>query len=159
MYLKERLIIGMVWLICIVSIWYIPKNKRRDASVIFLIAQLFAWILGLIVVELGWIEYPVRLFAKANATSFSFEYFALPFMCVYFNIYYPHAKGLAKKVLYYISIMSSFTFLEYLAEKYTQILNYIHWAWYDTFISMCIVIYLVRVVYKWFFKLKTPLSF
>jgi hypothetical protein len=26
-------------------------------------------------VELGWLEYPVRELAKANATSFSFEYF------------------------------------------------------------------------------------
>lgn len=158
MYLKERLIIGFIWLICFSSIWFIPKNKRREASVIFLISQLFARILGLIVVEFGLIEYPVELFWKANATSFSFEYLLLPFFSIFFNLYYPNAKSSYKKLVYYISIFSVFSFLEYLVEKHTKIITYIHWEWYHTFISMSIVFYLIRAVYKWFFKLKSPLS-
>lgn len=158
MYLKERITLGLLWFICAISIRFIPKNKLRDASAIFLISQLFAWILGLLVVESGLIEYPVELFWKANSTSFSFEYLGLPFMCIFFNLYYPNTKSRFKRLAYYISILSSFTFLEYIAEKYTQVLNYIHWEWYGTFLSMCIVLYFVRVVYKWFFKLKNPLS-
>ena len=158
MYLKERLIIGFIWLICFISIWFIPKNKRREASAIFLIAQLFAWTLGLLVVEAGLIEYPVRLFWKANATSFTFEYLLLPFLCIFFNLYYPNTKRSYKKLAYYIIIFSVFSLMEYLAEKHTKILIYIHWEWYYTFISMGMVFYLVRAVYKWFFKLESPLS-
>ena len=158
MYLIERLIIGIVWLICFISLWFIPKNKLREASFIFLFTQLPAWILGLAVVEAGLIEYPVRELHKANATSFSFEYLVLPFICIFFNLYYPNRKNLYKKLLYYVSILSIFTLMEYLAEKYTRILEYINWEWYHTFISMCVVVYLVRVVYKWFFRLKSPLS-
>nr|WP_282434416.1 CBO0543 family protein [Desulfosporosinus orientis] len=39
------------------------------------------WAVGLGVVELRLIEYPVRLFPYANRTSFSFEYFIYPSIC------------------------------------------------------------------------------
>lgn len=158
MYLKERIIFAIVWLICIISLWFIPRNKFREASFIFLFAQLPAWILGLAVVEANLIVYPVREFHKANATNFSFEYFVLPFMCIFFNLYFPENKSLIKRLFYYTSILSIFTLIEIIAEKYTGILKYVHWEWYYTFLSMWIVIYIVRVVYKWFFKLKKPLS-
>lgn len=158
MYLKERIIIGTVWLACIISLRFIPKTKFRKASFIFIFTQLPAWILGLVVVEAGWIVYPVREFYKANGTSFSFEYLVLPFICIFFNLYYPENKSLIKKLFYYISILSIFTLVEYLAEKNTQILTYIHWEWYHTFLSMWLVIYLARTSYKWFFNIKKPLS-
>ena len=158
MYLKERLMIGAVWLACLVALWFIPKNKYREASFIFLFAQLPAWILGLIVVEAGLIEYPVRELHKANGTSFSFEYLVLPFICIFFNLYYPKAKNHVKGLLYYLAIISPFTLVEYITEKYTEILTYLHWEWYHTFLSMCLVIYVVRVAYKWFFHIEKPFS-
>ncbi|MDF2591669.1 MAG: hypothetical protein K0S75_1135 [Clostridia bacterium] len=158
MYFKERFIFAIVWMTCLISLWFIPKNKFREATFIFLFTQLPAWILGLAVVEADLIEYPVREFHKANGTNFSFEYFVLPFICIFFNLYYPNGKSHYKKLVYGISIIGIFTLVEYIAEKYTLILKYIHWEWYHTFLSMYIVIYLVRAVYKWFFKLKNPLS-
>lgn len=158
MYLKERIIISLAWLICFIAIWFIPKNKFREASSIFLFTHLFAWIFGLLAVEAGFIVYPVRLFWKANATSFSFEYLVFPFLCIFFNLYFPKSKSLYKRLLYYISILTIFTLMEIIVEKYTQMLNYVHWEWYNTFISMFIIIYFIRVMYKWYFKLEKPLS-
>lgn len=158
MYLKEKVIIGLVWLICAISICFIPKNKRREASVIFLFSQMFAWILGLLVVEMGLIIYPIRELQKANSTSFSFEYLVLPVICIFFNIHYPEGKGLVKRLFYYVGIISVFSFCEYMAEKYTLILKYIHWELYYTFLSMFAVIYIVRVVYKWYYNMDKPFS-
>jgi hypothetical protein len=158
MYLKERVIIGGVWLICVVSLFFIPKDKRREASVIFLIAHVFAWISGLVVVEIGLIEYPVRELHKANSTSFSFEYLVFPLLNIFFNIHYPEGKSLIKRLLYYTSILSIFTFFEYLTERNTLILKYIHWNWYCTFISMLAVIYITRVLYKCCYNMKKPLA-
>lgn len=158
MYFTERFIIGSVWLISFVSLWFIPKQKYRQASFIFLFTRFPVWIIGLSVVEAGWLEYPVREFHKANSTSFTFEYFVLPILCIFFNLYFPESKGIYRKLAYYAAFLAPFTLLEYFAERYTLIINYIHWEWYITFISMCILFYLIRVVYKWFFHLHKPFS-
>lgn len=156
MYLIERVLIGGIWSICFISIWFIPKEKYRQASFIFLFAQLLTWIFGLLVVEAGLIEYPVRELYKANATSFTFEYLVFPFICIFFNIYFPENKNLHKKLVYYMYFLTIFTLIEYFTEKYTLILKYINWKWYITFITMGLVIYIVRSVYKWFFYFNKP---
>lgn len=158
MHFKEWFMIVSVWLICFISILFIPKQKYRQASFIFVFAQLPAWIFGLAVVEAGLIKYPVRVFSKANGTSFTFEYLALPFICIFFNLYFPENKGLYRKVIYYMSFLSFFTLLEYFVEKYTLILKYVHWNWYTTFTSMALFMYLVRLIYKWFYNLDKPFS-
>jgi len=61
---------------------FVPKNKIREASVIFCFKQLITWLLGLFVAEFNLIEYPVRLFANATKASFTFEYFVYPSICV-----------------------------------------------------------------------------
>lgn len=158
MYFIERLIIGTVWCISFISIWFIPKGKLRQASFIFLTAQLPSWLFGLLVVEAGWIEYPVRELYKANATSFTFEYLVLPIICIFFNLQYPETKGLYKKVKYYFYILSIFTLIEYLTEKYTLIIHYIHWEWYITLITMAIFLYMIRAFYKWFYNIGNIFS-
>ncbi|WP_345788342.1 CBO0543 family protein [Desulfosporosinus orientis] len=60
---------------------FIPKDKIRKALIAFLFKQVITWAVGLGVVELRLIEYPVRLFPYANRTSFSFEYFIYPSIC------------------------------------------------------------------------------
>jgi hypothetical protein len=156
MYFKEWFIIYTVWFLSVVSLFFIPKQKRREASLIFLLTQFLSWIFGLLVVELGLIEYPVRELSKANATSFSFEFFVLPLLCIFFNLYFPESKTFHKKLLYYISFLLPFTIVEYFAEKYTLILKYIHWQWYTTFITMFILFYIVRSIYRWYFYMSSP---
>jgi hypothetical protein len=158
MHLLERFLIYSVWFIGFVSLWFIPKHKYFEASFIFLFAQLQTWIFGLLVVEFGLIEYPVRELSKANSTSFTFEYFIMPIMCIFFILYFPDTKKIPSKMLFYIEFLLPFTIIEVIVERYTLILKYIQWHWYFTFISMLIVFYIVRVGYKWFFKINKPFS-
>ncbi|MBB3113389.1 hypothetical protein FHS18_005501 [Paenibacillus phyllosphaerae] len=158
MYVIERIILGSIWGVTLISIFFVPKQLIRKASFIYFFTQLPAWLLGLLVVEIGWIQYPVREMHKANATSFSFEFLILPVICVFFNIYYPKDSRLSIKLLYYITTMGAFTLAEYFIEKYTLLIKYLQWDWYDTFLSMVIMVYAVRSVYKWFFREVKPLS-
>lgn len=156
MYLTERIILGITWLACFVSLFFVPKGKRAQASFIFLLTQIPAWYLGVTVVEAGWLEYPVREFYRANSTSFSFEYLILPIICIFFNLCYPDDKSVRQKLIYYFLFGSIFTLFEFLVEKFTLLLKYNEWTWYWTWITVTLLYYFVRVVYKWFFRLQKP---
>ncbi|MFA9456629.1 CBO0543 family protein [Halalkalibacter sp. AB-rgal2] len=145
----------IVWLITIISLLkFVPSDKVRQANIIFLFKQLVTWLLGLIVVELNLIRYPKRFFKKGNASSFTFEYFIFPSICVIFNLYYPTTKSLSIKFIYHVLYSASMTVIELVFEKFTLLIEYKHWNWYYTFISLTCTFYLSRVYYQWFFNEK-----
>lgn len=145
----------MAWILTIILlIRFIPRNKIREAELAFLFKQLITWVTGLAVVELGLIEYPVRLFPYANKTSFSFEYFIYPSMCAIFNVNYPEKKGAFGQFMYYFSYCTALTIIEVIVERYTEIIKYIHWNWLITWITLYLTFYMTRKYYIWFFKLN-----
>lgn len=146
------------WLCCFIAIFFIPRKKWDKAAFVFLATQFFTWILGLTVVQNGWLEYPVREFSKANATNFFFEFLMLPLIVVFFILYYPTHNQFKTRILYSCAIISLFTLIEFFIEKYTMIITYHSWKWYWTWISMSLVIYVVMVIYKWFYKQKKIFS-
>ncbi len=151
----DYLLIALGWIITIGSlILFIPKHKIREAQVTFLFKQFFTWVLGLSVVQLRLIEYPVRLFAYANRTSFTFEYFIYPATCAIFMVHYPEKKTAFKKFMYYFYYCTILTGIEVIVEKHTNILKYIHWTWYISWISFFVTFYVTRAYYMWFFKLN-----
>ena len=133
---------------------YIPRNKIREANLVFLFKLLLTLVLGLTVSELRLIEYPVRLFPHATKTSFTFEFFVYPSICAIFNLNYPEKKSNFIQFMYYSYFCSMITVLEIFAEKYTNILEYINWTWYITWISLFITFFISRKYYLWFFKLN-----
>lgn len=152
---KEVVILTIAWIVTIiVLVLTIPKNKVREAQVIFFFKQLITWLIGLIVAQLGLIEYPVRLFSYASKASFTFEYFIYPAICVVFNLHYPEGKSLKRQLMHYFSYCSAITIIEVLCERYTNIIKYIHWTWYITWITLFITFFMTRKYYVWFFKLK-----
>ena len=76
----------------VVSLCFVPRQKALQAHFVFLFGGLPTWVLGLSVVQLNWIEYPSREFDTVNRTSFLFEYFVLPVICVLFNAFFPSGK-------------------------------------------------------------------
>jgi len=56
----------------IILIRYIPKDKLREAQLIFLSKQFITWFIGILVVEFRLIEYPARVFtySELNITDF-----------------------------------------------------------------------------------------
>ena len=152
---KEYILEAIGWTITIgLLIKFIPKNKIRQAFIAFGFKQLLTWLLGLSVVEFGLIEYPVRLFPNATKTSFSFEYFIYPSFCAIFNVNYPEKKGAFGQFMYYFYYCTLLTIIEVIVERYTNILKYIHWTWYVTWITLFITFYSTRKFYEWFYKLK-----
>ena len=93
-------LIALEWILTIVLlVKFISKNKIREAHVAFFFKQLITWVLGLLVVQLKLIEYPVRLFPYANKASFTFEYFVYPSLCAIFNVNFPEKKNLSSTMV------------------------------------------------------------
>ena len=152
---KEVIILIIAGVLTIfMLILFVPKNKFRKAQVIFLFKQLMTWILGLTVAQFGLIEYPVRAFAYATKSSFCFEYFIYPALCVVFNLHYPEGKSLPRQFMHFFYFCTIMTILEVLCERYTNIIKYIHWDWYLTWITLFTTFFLSRKYYVWYFKLK-----
>lgn len=133
-------------------LFFIPKNKFRLAVVAFLFKQVITFLLGLVVVEWGLLEYPVRLFASVNRTSFTFEYFFFPITCAIFNVWYPNNRSMLIQWWYYFIFTSSLTILEVIIEKNTYLIKYVHWEWYISFLTIGLTFYFTRLFCIWFFS-------
>lgn len=147
----EYIVLISVWCLTIIGLlYYVRRYEIREALVIFLFKQMLTWAFGLLVVEFGLIEYPVREFQKASATSFSFEYFIYPAICVIFNLRYPINKGLLHRMGWFLFFPTWMTIMELLLEKNTDLIKYIHWTWYWTWITLFITFYVSMKFYRWF---------
>ncbi|HAM81946.1 CBO0543 family protein [Ornithinibacillus bavariensis] len=135
-------------------LFFIPKGKYRLAIVAFLFNQAITFLVGLLVVDLGMIEYPVRLFASINRTSFTFEYYIFPIICAAFNVWYPNGSNRFIQLGYYVSYCSFMTIIEGLLERNTELIKYTHWEWYYTWITLFLSFFFVRIICVWYFSEK-----
>ena len=131
---------------------FIPKSKIIEAHVAYLFAQVVTWPMGLIVAEYTLIEYPIRLFHYANKAQFIFEFFLFPSICTLFVVNYPEKKNVFGRFMYYFYYCTFLTIIEIFEERYTNVLKYIHWTWYVSWITMFIMFYIVRKYNKWFLR-------
>ncbi|WP_283248452.1 CBO0543 family protein [Bacillus sp. FJAT-49711] len=149
---KEKGILLLLWVITAGLLFkFIPKNKIRHAIVAFFYKQFVTWFSGLFIAELGLIKYPVRFFKRANKTSFSFEFFYFPALCAIFNVHFPEHKNKCIKFLYYLFHTGFIVMFEVLVEKYSNLIKYVKWKWYWSFLTVWISYYSSRVFYRWFF--------
>lgn len=148
----DRIILVIVWVIGIGLLFTIPRNKIRLAMVAFLFKQVLTWVFGLIVVEAGWIQYPIRLFSEVNRASFTFEYLLYPVVCSVFNVYYPNERHWLFKIFYYSAFCTAIIVPEIFLEKFTDLVKYIHWTWYWSWITLFITFFMSRLFCIWFFR-------
>lgn len=154
--LIEQWFLFFVWLITLASLLFIPKEKYRVALMVFLFKQCVTWFLGLLVVEWGWIVYPLRLFWKVNDTSFTFEYFVYPVISIFFILHYPERRGVGVKLAYYAAFTTGIMIPEYVIERYTGLIDYLYWTWYWSWISLFLTFGVSRWFYVWYFKPVRP---
>lgn len=149
----EHLMLYVIFSCTFISLAFIPRDKRKDASIIFLFQQFVTWFLGLLVVELHLLEYPVRELAEVNRTSFLYEFLVYPITSIFFCLYYPQLRSKLIKIIYIVTFTTCLTIPEVLFEKYTDLISYMNWAWYISWISIYVTLYLSWVFYRWFFRL------
>jgi hypothetical protein len=151
----DFMILYILYACTFISIAFIPKNKLREASIIFLFQQFITWFAGILAVGLRLIEYPVRELEKVNGTSFLYEFLMYPIVTIFFCIHYPKTSAKWKKFIYINAFCAGLTIPEVLIEKYTHLIKYLHWEWYFTWASVYATLYLAWVFYRWYYKLNT----
>lgn len=156
---KDLIILLTCWALAVVLIFIaVTKETIRGAWVVFMFKQLQTWIMGLTIVEFGLIKYPYRLFFPyAMKSSFSFEYFIYPATCVLFVLRFPVNKSRVIRTLWYLFFPTWMTIVEYILENNTNLIHYIHWTWYYTWLSLLLTFILSRVFYNWFFHRRLAL--
>jgi len=148
----EYWIILFVYILTTALIFIIPKRKFRLAVVAFLFKQFITSIVGLVVVQWGLLEYPIRLFPTVSRGSFTYEFFAFPVSCAIFTVFYPNQRSIWVKLGYYFTFTTVLTIGEVLIEKYTELIKYIHWEWYTSWFTILITFWMTREFCRWFFK-------
>lgn len=149
----DHLILYIVYGICFILLAYVPRQKWREASIAFLFQQFVTWFLGLLVVELRLIDYPIRELAHVTRSSFVFEFLAFPIVGIFFCLYFPVSRGGWAKFLYTSLFSTTLTIPEVLLEKYTDLIHYHKWEWYITWLSLSATLYLAWIFYCWYFQL------
>lgn len=155
--LVDRIVLTLAWAAAILLLlFFTPRDKIREAQLIFMFKQVLTWLSGLLVVEFLLIEYPVREFSYATRASFGFEYFIYPAACVIFTLRFPENGSLIKKLGWYLFWPTWMTIVEVLIERNTNLILYINWSWYWTWLTLLLTFYIPRVYYKWFLKKGIP---
>lgn len=152
----EGLILTVGYLSSIMAFVVLLRKKPLEAQVVFLFHQMPTWVMGLVVVEAGWLAYPVREFQRATHASFLFEYLSFPVIAGYFVAYYPNNRGIVAKLMYFTAITLAIAVPEWFIERYTQLIKYVTWSWPWTFISVWIFFYVSLLFYRWFIRIYNP---
>ncbi|MBP1964777.1 CBO0543 family protein [Paenibacillus aceris] len=151
----ERVILIVIWVVCIVLIpVMIPKHRTREAVLLFLFTQMITWIMSLLLVEWKAIENPIREFPSASGSNFTNNYIFFPLISTLFALYYPGQKSVAIRTFYQVRIVLLAGIYLILISRYTQILHYIHFNIFLHMILLWIVLNVVRTYASWFFQRK-----
>ncbi|MFB9324706.1 CBO0543 family protein [Paenibacillus aurantiacus] len=149
----DTVILYGVWILTtILLIVFINRTNWIQAQISFLFMQVPSWLFGSLVVQGGLIEYPVGFLKIAYRASFTFEFFVFPAVSAIFNTYFPRKKHWVIKTLYILGIPGLMTAGEVYLEKHTELIKYLHWAWYWSYLTMTATLLLSYGYYLWFFR-------
>lgn len=151
--LLDTFILYTVWIVtALLLLIFIRRKNLLKAQVSFLFMQVPTWLIGALVVKERLIEYPVGFLSVVYKASFTFEFFVFPSVSAIFNVHFPSTKPWFIKALYTLSFPTFITIGEVSLEKHTELIKYINWAWYWSFITMTITLFISYGYYLWFFR-------
>ncbi|HEO8418880.1 CBO0543 family protein [Niallia sp. FSL W8-0635] len=155
MNMERWILIGIIAISILAILFLVPKNRAREAWVIFLSLQIITWPAGLLAVEWNMIDYPIQLFSFANEfnrSSFTFEFFLFPVTAIMFSLYFPKKSKKTGTFFYYFLFAGFFTCLEVIIERYTKLVDYLSWQGTYTLLSVMVTLFINHTYYIWFKK-------
>ncbi|WP_397376041.1 CBO0543 family protein [Paenibacillus terricola] len=149
----DKIILWSVWILtAILLLVFIKRDNFINAQLSFMFMQIPCWLFGTLVAEGKLIEYPIGFLNNVYKASFTFEFFVFPSISAIFNVYFPTHKSWFIKTVYTLSFPAAMTIVEVLLEKNTDIITYIRWSWYWSFITILITLLISYWYYLWFFR-------
>lgn len=146
----DYVILIFVWIIgACVGIFFIPKQQKRKAIFAALLFQSFTWLNSLLHLELGLIAFPIREFPEASDFLFATEYFLYPILYGLYIIHEPK-KHFSLRFIYLLVVVSGLVGIELIFVHFTNLVVYIHYAWYLEWQAFFIMFMLTNYVYRWF---------
>lgn len=149
----ERTILTTMWLLGMIGfLFIIPRKKRREGFLAFLMFQALIWLCDMFVFYFGLMSAPIREFPKATDLSITINYFFYP---VLFSLFYVYKKGRDhrwKQLTKLLIWITAITILDVLIERYTRLLEYKTITWFGIGIYIGFLFYISDVLCNWFFK-------
>ncbi|WP_396953728.1 CBO0543 family protein [Neobacillus mesonae] len=149
--LLEYKVIILLWITGLISlIKFVPKNRRRRMSFAVLLCQAFTWLSSMFHVKYHLLSFPVKEFPKATDLLITTEYLLYPLIFGFYIIYEPK-KSILSRISYLSFWISILTVLDVLLEKYTDLIEYVHYDWYWTWVNFFALFSISNIIYQWCF--------
>lgn len=147
------ILICLILITIVLLLIFVSKKNVRKALYAVLVVQLILWSLGLMIfANFGIVEYPIRLFPKAANNSFLHGFIIYPSIYAIYYVQYPKHSKLIWRCLYTILIAGIPTLIEFLENKYTNLIHYITWNSYYSFALSLLLFILMKKYLDWFFE-------
>ncbi|WP_112180236.1 CBO0543 family protein [Paraliobacillus zengyii] len=148
----DYVILIFIWIIgAFISIFFITKQQKKRFIFAALLFQSITWLNSLIHLELELIAFPIREFPRATDVLFATEYFLYPILYALYIIHEPK-KHFLLRFIYLLVVVSGLVGLELILVHFTNLVVYIHYAWYLEWIAFFIMFMLTNYLYHWFHK-------
>ncbi|VBB07798.1 Hypothetical protein LUCI_3063 [Lucifera butyrica] len=123
----------------------------RDWIVVYLFANCLAFVWSSPIVNLGLIDYPVRLLPHFYNTSILFELWVFPVLCILYN-QITRESGLWPVIYYALFFSAGIVAVEYPLELYTELIVYKSWTWFTSLYTLTFSFLIIRIFiafYRW----------
>ncbi|MEH7073643.1 CBO0543 family protein [Neobacillus drentensis] len=147
--------IVLMWVIGMIS-YIVVTQKKRHRKVLFtiLVCQAILWLNAFIHVEFHLIAYPVRELPIATNVLFTTEYFFYPLVCGVYLAYEPKRRSYWVRLFYLSVWISALTVYDLILAKFTNLIEYLHYAWYFTWLNYFLIFVVTNGIFQWFFHEK-----
>lgn len=132
-------------------VYLLRKETLERLFFALLVTQAVTRPLGILLVNFGLIEYPVRLYPKAVDSAFLHGFILNPTIFVIYYLLYPKQSGLVWKWGYTFLVSAIPVLVEVAENKYTDLVNYQRWSGYISWMLAIIFYYLMRKYADWYF--------
>ncbi|CAM3832732.1 CBO0543 family protein [Marinicrinis lubricantis] len=147
----EWIVITLMWCVGVISVVVCPKQHLRKLLFTMLLCQALTWVTTLIHVYYGLLSFPVREFPKATDLLVTTEYFFYPLICGYYVVYEP-SRHVGARMAYLALWVTGLTTIDIVIERYTDLIEYIHYSWYWTWIVFFGLFAITNISCQQFFK-------